>query len=75
MDLVSTTHPRAGCVGNNSEDSRYHQDDPGHGFVPYDDVTGRAFIITWPTDRWIILDNHPEVFAAAPTPCSTACEW
>ena len=35
-----------------SEDSRFHQDDPGKGFVPVDDVVGKTFVIVWPTDRW-----------------------
>lgn len=47
----------------NSEDSRYHQDEPGNGFVPYDNVVGRAILITWPVDRWSWLDNHELVFS------------
>jgi signal peptidase I len=47
----------------NSEDSRYHQDAPGGGFVPYDHVVGRAILITWPIDRWSWLDNHSIVFS------------
>ncbi len=35
-----------------SADSRYHQQDSTHGFVPVDDVVGRAFVIAWPPDRW-----------------------
>jgi signal peptidase I len=30
--------------------------------VPYDDVVGRAILITWPLDRWTWLDNYPFVF-------------
>lgn len=47
----------------NSEDSRYHQDEPGNGFVPYDHVVGRAILITWPIDRWSWLDNYALVFS------------
>jgi signal peptidase I len=47
----------------NSQDSRFHQDLPGGGFVPYDDVVGRAFVISWPTSRWTWLDNYPVVWA------------
>jgi signal peptidase I, bacterial type len=47
----------------NSEDSRYQQDTPGQGFVPFDHVVGRAILISWPIDRWSWLDNHPLVFS------------
>lgn len=50
----------------NSEDSRYHQDLPAGGFVPYDDIVGRAFLINWPFDRLQFLGNHPASFAAVP---------
>jgi len=46
----------------NSADSRYNRDKPGNGFVPYDDVVGRAVLISWPIDRWTLLDNYPVVF-------------
>ncbi|MFI6943522.1 signal peptidase I [Streptomyces sp. NPDC050418] len=39
----------------NSLDSRYHQNDPGGGFVPVDNVVGRAFVIAWPPTRWSTL--------------------
>ncbi|MFH8250086.1 signal peptidase I [Microbacterium sp. B2969] len=51
-----------------SKDSRYNQDQPGKGFVPIDNVVGRAFVITWPFDRFGMLDFHPEVYAAVPDP-------
>lgn len=54
----------------NSEDSRAHQDQPGHGFVPTDNVVGRAFVITWPFDRFGLLDFHHSVFAGVPAPAS-----
>jgi signal peptidase I len=50
----------------NSWDSRYNQDGPTHGFVPLDHVVGRAFVITWPIDRWSILSDHPETFGDVP---------
>lgn len=34
-----------------SEDSRFHTDDPGDGFVPVDDVTGKVVAVLWPFDR------------------------
>jgi signal peptidase I len=46
----------------NSADSVYHRNDPSGGFVPIDEVVGRALIITWPIDRWTWLDNYPLVF-------------
>ncbi|MEU1970630.1 signal peptidase I [Microbacterium sp. NPDC019599] len=51
-----------------SKDSRYNQDQPGRGFVPIDNVVGRAFLITWPLDRFGVIDFHPEVFAGVPDP-------
>lgn len=50
----------------NSQDSRAHQDLPTKGFVPYDNIVGRAFMINWPLDRFGFLGNYPEVFAAVP---------
>ncbi|WP_189105597.1 signal peptidase I [Streptomyces camponoticapitis] len=35
----------------NSLDSRYHQELPGHGTVSTDEVVGRAIVIAWPLDR------------------------
>lgn len=49
---------------NNSQDSRYHQDDPGGGAVPMASVTGRAFVVMWPVARWAWLDNFAGVFDA-----------
>lgn len=48
---------------NDSKDSRYNGDTPSKGFVPLSDVTGRAFVISWPTSRWTWLDDYPDVFA------------
>ncbi|MFL1999376.1 signal peptidase I [Microbacterium sp. A1-JK] len=53
---------------DNSQDSRFHQDQPGGGFVPVDNVVGRAFLITWPFDRFGLIDFHHEVFAGVPAP-------
>ncbi|WP_425586341.1 signal peptidase I [Streptomyces sannanensis] len=38
-----------------SRDSRYHQQDKHHGFVPVDDVVGRAVLVGWPPTRWATL--------------------
>ena len=34
-----------------SEDSRYHPDDPGGGSIPESQVVGRAFLIIWPPSQ------------------------
>ncbi|MFE0100903.1 signal peptidase I [Streptomyces sp. NPDC059009] len=39
----------------NSLDSRYHQNQPGGGAVPVDNVVGRAIVIAWPPTRWATL--------------------
>lgn len=49
-----------------SADSRYNRDKPGNGFVPMDDVVGRAIVITWPIDRWTWLGDYPLTFADVP---------
>jgi signal peptidase I len=46
-----------------SRDSRFNLDTPSKGFVPMDDVVGRAFVISWPASHWTWLDNYPNVFA------------
>ncbi|MFC3575315.1 signal peptidase I [Streptomyces yaanensis] len=39
----------------NSLDSRYHQTDRNGGFVPVDNVVGRAIVVAWPPTRWNTL--------------------
>jgi signal peptidase I len=46
----------------NSADSVFHRNDPSGGFVPKDNVVGRALLISWPVDRWTWLDNYPLTF-------------
>jgi signal peptidase I len=46
----------------NSADSRRNMDKPGGGFVPLENVVGRAIVISWPQDRWTWLSNYPETF-------------
>ena len=41
-----------------SADSRYHQDDVNHGFVPVEKVTGRVFAIIWPFKHIGLVPNH-----------------
>lgn len=55
---------------NNSMDSRAHQAMSGNGFVPIDNVEGRAVVIAWPLSHLGILGNYPDVFADVPAPKS-----
>lgn len=55
-----------------SKDSRRHQDAPGGGVVPVDDVVGRAVVIAWPLDRATWLSRHSEAFAGVPQPPDSA---
>ncbi|MGE3191894.1 MAG: signal peptidase I [Microbacteriaceae bacterium] len=55
----------------NSQDSRYNRDKPGEGFVPIENVVGRAVVISWPIDRWTWLDNYQFVFAGVSADSST----
>jgi signal peptidase I len=52
----------------NSEDSRFHGDLPSKGFVSSDWIVGRAFVISWPSENWTLLDNYPDVFKNVPNP-------
>lgn len=53
---------------DHSRDSRYNRDQPSQGFVPLDNVVGRAFLITWPLDRFGLIDFHHDVFVGVPAP-------
>jgi len=64
---------RLWVLGDNryrSKDSRYNTDQPGKGFVPIENVVGRAFLITWPFNRFGPIDFHHDVFAGVPDPAS-----
>lgn len=52
----------------NSKDSRYNTTTPGGGFVPVEDVVGRAFVVSWPMAHWSWLDDYPSVFGSVPEP-------
>ncbi|MGH3424300.1 MAG: signal peptidase I [Nocardioidaceae bacterium] len=45
----------------NSADSRAHMGDPGGGFIPVEDVIGRAWLLVWPWDRIESFDG-PKTF-------------
>ncbi|MCR2792956.1 signal peptidase I [Microbacterium sp. zg.Y625] len=53
---------------DHSRDSRYNQEQPGKGFVPLDNVVGRAFLITWPFERVGFIDGNHDVFVGVPDP-------
>lgn len=68
---VTVPEDRIWVMGDNrdrSQDSRAHQDLPGGGFVPLENVVGRAFLTTWPLDRFGPIDTHDDVFRAVPDP-------
>jgi signal peptidase I len=50
---------------SNSQDSRYHMNDPGHGFVPVNDVVGRVWAIVWPANRFELMENPDTSVPAA----------
>ncbi|WEK59696.1 MAG: signal peptidase I [Candidatus Microbacterium colombiense] len=51
-----------------SRDARAHQDLPSGGFVPLENVVGKAFLTTWPLDRMGAIDGHHEIFNGVPDP-------
>ncbi|MFI2610403.1 signal peptidase I [Kitasatospora sp. NPDC018619] len=50
---------------NNSRDSRWHHNETGDGFVPVDNVVGRAFVVAWPVSDWSFLPV-PDTFDRVP---------
>jgi len=68
---ITVPEDRLWVLGDNryrSKDSRYNTDQPGGGYVPIENVVGRAFVITWPLSRFGLLDFHYDVFAGVPEP-------
>lgn len=51
-----------------SRDSRAHQDLPSGGFVPLENVVGKAFFTTWPLNRMGLIDGHHDSFNGVPDP-------
>ncbi len=45
-----------------SKDSRYNQDQPGRGFVPEEEIVGRAFLLNWPLNRFTWLGTPEDTF-------------
>ncbi|MFV0426238.1 MAG: signal peptidase I [Beutenbergiaceae bacterium] len=51
-----------------SADSRFHTDSTSGGFVPIENVVGRAFVIMLPLDRASVLARPEDTFADVPDP-------
>jgi len=45
-----------------ADSADHHAKEPGHEFVPIDNVVGRALVVSWPAARWATLDDYPTVF-------------
>ncbi|MDY5130279.1 signal peptidase I, partial [Actinotignum timonense] len=56
----------------NSKDSRWHQRESGNGFVPVDNVVGRAWYVFAPWSRHGRLPDMSHVFAGVPEPAAPA---
>lgn len=52
---------------SNSQDSRFHMNEPGQGSVPLENVVGKVWAIVWPSSRFEVLDT-PETYQAVPDP-------
>jgi signal peptidase I len=46
---------------NHSADSRMHQEEPGKGTIPVDDVVGKVFVVVWPISHWDVI-GRPDTF-------------
>lgn len=47
---------------SSADSSYHHQNDPEHQYVPVDNVTGRAVVVSWPSSRWSRIDDYGSVF-------------
>lgn len=68
---VSVPEGRLWLMGDNrgnSADSRAHMGGPGGGFVPADDVIGKAWVVVWPLSRSGSAGSDHEPFAKVPDP-------
>ncbi|MGI6877596.1 signal peptidase I [Microbacterium sp. gxy059] len=52
---------------NRSQDSRYHAQQPGGGFVPLENVVGRVVLLTWPFDRFGPFHGGRDAFVGVPS--------
>ncbi|WP_315105132.1 signal peptidase I [uncultured Microbacterium sp.] len=51
-----------------SRDARAHQELPSGGFVPVSNIVGKAFLTTWPLDRFGPIDGYHDIFTGVPDP-------
>ena len=71
-DLFTVTVPKGelwvmGDHRYDSKDSAFHEAEKDTTpFVPISNVTGQAFVISWPASRWTWLGNYPAVFGEVP---------
>lgn len=59
---------------SNSKDSRFHQKHSGFGFVPIDNLEGRAWLRIYPFGRWGRIPDVSGVFSAVPAPSNSVNE-
>jgi signal peptidase I len=53
---------------DDSEDSAFHETQrDANPFVPLQDVTGQAILVSWPLNHWTFLGNYPVVFSDVPS--------
>jgi signal peptidase I len=52
----------------NSEDSRFHENLPGHGTIPESAVVGKVWAIVWPLSRFDVIGRPQTYDQAALTP-------
>ncbi|WP_156759519.1 signal peptidase I [Microbacterium karelineae] len=53
---------------NRSQDSRYHNQQPGGGFVPLEKIVGRVVLRTWPLSHFGPLERENDAFVGVPDP-------
>jgi signal peptidase I len=51
-----------------SADSRYNEQSVGEGFVPIDNVVGRAFVVIWPLEHATLIHRPDATFEDVPDP-------